>query len=291
MTVEDGGRAAATHGRDVRRRRGQDAQLIAPEWYEFAGHGVRQRHGLIAYGIPWDARFRREAQGTGTASTFGPRRGASGNLAAGNYVLKFYPREDGPPWTRSTSPRSTPGTPFSVVLAPGESSICADTSWPAGAASKSNDDDVHAAAGPRPGGGGRGGRARAARPVALPRGAPLSRPGAGCSSSAPAAAGPRPRPWAGRCLRWLGRFLATGPYSSPGSRASHLVLVSKLSRCSRAASARTVLGVTVGNTPSADRPVSRLPASFTGHLRPLGSHGLGSGCGCTATPVFTPDRR
>jgi hypothetical protein len=28
-----------------------------------------------------------------------------------------------------------------VVLAPGESSICADTSWPAGAASKSNDDD------------------------------------------------------------------------------------------------------------------------------------------------------
>ena len=56
-------------------------------------------------------------------------------------MLKFYPREDGTALDAIYLAPFNARNPDSVVLAPGESSICADTSWPADAASKSNDDD------------------------------------------------------------------------------------------------------------------------------------------------------
>jgi len=110
-------------------------EQLAPEWYEFAG----QEYGNVMdfASEPWDATC--EAQGTGTADS--GRDEAVWQLAAGNYVLKFYPREDGTALDAIYLAPFNARNPDSVVLAPGESSICADTSWPAGAASKSNDDD------------------------------------------------------------------------------------------------------------------------------------------------------
>ena len=110
-------------------------EQLAPEWYEFAG----QEYGNVMdfASEPWDATC--EAEGTGTADW--GRDEAVWQLAAGNYVLKFYPREDGTALDAIYLAPFNARNPDSVVLAPGESSICADTSWPAGAASKSNDDD------------------------------------------------------------------------------------------------------------------------------------------------------
>jgi len=115
-------------------------EQLAPEWYEFAG----QEYGNVMdfASEPWDATC--EAQGTGTADS--GRDEAVWQLAAGDYVLKFYPREDGTALDAIYLAPLGARNPDSVVLAPSESSICADTSWPAGAAATSPDDDD--AAGP-----------------------------------------------------------------------------------------------------------------------------------------------
>ena len=99
-------------------------EQLAPEWYEFAG----QEYGNVMdfASEPWDATC--EAQGTGTADS--GRDEAVWQLAAGNYVLKFYPREDGTALDAIYLAPPGAQNPSSIVLAPGESSICADTPQP-----------------------------------------------------------------------------------------------------------------------------------------------------------------
>ena len=88
-------------------------EQLAPEWYEFAG----QEYGNVMdfASEPWDATC--EAQGTGTADS--GRDEAVWQLAAGNYVLKFYPREDGTALDAIYLAPFNARNPDSVVLAPG----------------------------------------------------------------------------------------------------------------------------------------------------------------------------
>ena len=101
---------------------------IVPEWYEFAGKDSEDYGNVMDFDSPqwWDVTC--EAQGTGPADS--GQHAAVWQLAAGSYVLKIYPREDGTALDAIYLAPPGAQNPSSVVLAPGESSICADTQQP-----------------------------------------------------------------------------------------------------------------------------------------------------------------
>lgn len=94
----------------------------APLWYEFAG----QEYGDVMDfdSEPWDATC--EAQGTGTADS--GRDEATWNLKKGEYVLKFYPREDGTAIDAIYVAPFGANPPNGLVLTKGQSSTCDDPS-------------------------------------------------------------------------------------------------------------------------------------------------------------------